>query len=129
MSGFDDSRDDAFLLALARGKPINAAAAEAGLSVATAHRRLRDQTFVRRLTEARAELWSTTLGRLAAAATQAVDRLVMLVDEADSDSVRLAAAKAVFDIGSKLRSDIETDARLRALEGSNDDEQRTTEAA
>ena len=121
MADIERHGDEPLLLALARGLTVRDAASEANVSETTAFRRLRDQTFVRRLTAARAELWSTTLGRLAAAATQAVDRLVMLVDEADSDSVRLAAAKAVFDIGSKLRADIETDARLRALEGSNDE--------
>lgn len=57
MSDFDrPTGDEPLLLALARGRTVRDAANEAGISEATAWRRLRDQSFVRRLISIRLEL-------------------------------------------------------------------------
>ena len=117
MSDIDrPTRDEPLLLALARGLSVRDSASEAGLSEATAFRRLRDATFVAELNRLRGELWSATLGKLTAASGKAVDRLVTLVDDADSDSVRLSACKSILELGTKLRDSIEFAQRLEFLE-------------
>ena len=97
------STDDTLLLALAKGATVRAAAEQAGLSEATAFRRLRDAEFVAQMNRIRGELWNSALGRLTEASGKAVDRLVMLVDDGDSDAVKLSACKTLLELGTKLR--------------------------
>lgn len=128
MSDFDRPiGDEPLLLALARGLTVRDAANEADISEATAWRRLRDQGFVKRLIAIRSELWSAALTGLSDAATRAVSVLVELLKSED-EAMRLKAATKIVELGSKLRSDVETDARLTALENA-DHEQGTTRAA
>ena len=61
-------------------------------------------------------MWNAALGKLTAASAKAVDRLVMLVDDGDSDSVRLSACKSILELGTKLRDSIEFAQRLEFLE-------------
>lgn len=118
MSDFDrPTGDEPLLLALARGLSVRDAANEAGISEATAFRRLRDAAFVVELNRVRGELWNAALGRLTEASGKAVDRLVKLVDEADSDSVKLSAAVRLLELGTKLRDSVEFATRLERLEG------------
>ena len=129
MSDIDrPTRDEPLLLALARGLSVRDSASEAGLSEATAFRRLRDATFVAELNRLRGELWSATLGKLTAASGKAVDRIVLLVDEGESDSVRLSACKSILELGTKLRDSIEFAQRLELLENPRH-ELSTTDAA
>ena len=117
MSDIDrPTRDEPLLLALARGLSVRDSGSEAGLSEATAWRRLRDATFVAERNRVRGELWNAALGKLTAASAKAVDRLVMLVDDGDSDSVRLSACKSILELGTKLRDSIEFAQRLEFLE-------------
>lgn len=113
------STGDALLLALAKGATVRAAAEQAGISEATAFRRLRDAEFVAELNRIRGELWNAALGKLTEASGKAVDRLSALIDDGESDSVRLSASKAVLELGTKLRDSIEFATRLERLEGNN----------
>lgn len=110
------STDDALLLALVKGATVRSAAEQAGLSEATAFRRLRNPEFVAELNRVRGELWNAALGKLTEASGKAVDRLVMLVDEGDTHAVRLSAAVRVLEIGIKLRGSVEITTRLDRLE-------------
>jgi len=108
--------DDAFLLALACGATIENAARQSGLSVRTAHRRMADESFRRRLQEMRADMVQRTAGALTAAANEAVRTLVDLLKPAMPAAVRLGAARSVLEISMKLRETAELEQRLAALE-------------
>ena len=61
--------DSGLVAALAGGATVRDAARSAGVSERTAHRRLEDAAFARRVSEARAELIARTVGTLADAST------------------------------------------------------------
>jgi len=64
---------------------------------------------------ARAELVSRAVGSLADASAAAVTTLRALL-EADSESVRLGACRAILDLGLRLREAEELERRIAALE-------------
>jgi hypothetical protein len=107
---------DALLLALACGATVEAAARQCGLSEATIYRRLKEPQFQRRLQEIRTDLVQRTAGALTAAALEAVRTLVDLQKPAVQAAVRLGAARAVLELGLKVRETADLSARLAALE-------------
>jgi len=113
--------DELLLSELLRGVPVSGAATTAGVSEATARRRMRDVSFRRRLDEGRRELMSTLAAQLAGSAElgYAVLRKVALDDEAPP-SVRVKAAMTLIDYAASIgeRVDLTTEVleRVRALE-------------
>lgn len=105
----------AFLLALAGGQTVREAAKTAGIGERTATRRLADPQFRRQVVAARAEMTQRALGRLAEASTEAVDALRGLLTS-PSDTVKLGAARAILELGSRLRESLDLEARMAALE-------------
>lgn len=108
--------DDRLLLALACGATVESAARTAGVSEATAYRRLRDPKFKKRLDELRGDLVQRTAGMLTAAGGEGVKTLLALLKEATPAAVRLGAARAVLELGVKLREAAELEERIAALE-------------
>ena len=108
------SADEALVAALAGGATVRDAAAQAGVSERTAFRRLADVAFRRRVSEARAGLVERAAGKLADAATEAVDTLRALLKA--RDTVRLGSARSILELGTKLREAVELEQRLQALE-------------
>ena len=113
----DDDRkkgDPVLLLGLARGDSVRAAATAAGVSERTAYRRLEDAEFRRRVAGARADMVARAVGLLADASTDAVATLKGLL-HAESESVKLGAARSVLEIGNKLRESVELAAEVGEL--------------
>jgi hypothetical protein len=108
--------EDALLLALACGASVDQAARQCGLSTRTVYRRLAEVDFRRRLQALRGDMVSRTAGTLTAAATEAVRTLLELLKGPTSDAVRLGAARAVLEIGMKVREAADLEERLSALE-------------
>jgi hypothetical protein len=108
--------DERLLMALACGATVEAAALSAGVSKRTAYRRLDDPAFVRRLQALRSDMLGRTSGMLTAAGGEGVKTLLSLMRETAPPSVRLGAAKAVLEIGMKVREQAELEQRLCALE-------------
>lgn len=108
--------DERLLMALACGASIESAARAVGISEATVHRRLREPAFRQRLQDLRADMVQRTSGALTAASTEAVKTLLAMMKDATPAPVRLGAAKAVLEIGIKLRSLAELEDRIKALE-------------
>jgi hypothetical protein len=107
---------DARLVAeLAGGATVVDAARGAGMSEATAYRRLRDDGFKRRIDEARAEILTRAVARLTHASMRAVETLEGLLDS-EMDFCRLAAARSILDIGIRMREQLDISERLAALE-------------
>jgi hypothetical protein len=110
------NRDGLLAAGLAAGLTVATAAGKAGMSERSAYRRLAGDSFRRQVTEARAAMVERALGQTAdgmAAAARTLRRLL----QSDSDSVRLGAARALLELGVKLRDTVEMEQRLAALEG------------
>jgi hypothetical protein len=113
--GARKNADSALIAALACGGTVEASATAAGVSEATVYRRLAEPDFRRRIDEARADMVSRAVARIGAASTLAADTLRELL-KARSETVRLGAARAVLELGAKLREQTELAERIAALE-------------
>jgi hypothetical protein len=108
--------DEKLLLALACGATVENAARAAGISPATAYRRLAEPVFRQRLQQVRTDMVSRAAATLTAAGTEAVKTLVVLQQSTAPAAVRLGAARAVLEMGIKLREMADLEERLAALE-------------
>lgn len=108
--------DEALLLTLACGATVESAARQCRLCERTVYRRLADPDFQCRLQQVRADMVQRTAGMLTAAAGEAVKTLLALQKESEPAAVRLGAARAVLEIGLKLREAATLEGRLAALE-------------
>ena len=118
------SADSAIIVALAGGRTVQAAALAGGVAESTVYRRLRDADFCRHVTESRAEFTARALGKLSAASTAAASTLRMLL-KAESEAVRLSAARSILELGTRLRESVELEQRILALEARHDDTPKT----
>jgi HEAT repeat protein len=108
--------DETLLLALACGATVESAARQCRLSERTVYRRLHDVSFQGRLQQVRADMVQRAAGLLTAAAVEAVKTLLELQKSSTPAAVRLGAARAVLEIGIRLRESADLEARLSALE-------------
>lgn len=117
MNGNDSHRRGAapFVAALAAGASVVAAAKVAGISEATAHRRLREPETRKLVDDARAEILSRAVAKLTTSSTEAADTLRRLL-YSESDFVRLAAGRCILELGARLREHQDLAARTTALE-------------
>ena len=90
--------DDLLAAALASGRSYRAAGAAAGISERTVRRRMADPTFRGRVAELRGAEIDRTRGLILREAPAAVAALSDLAAGAESESVRLGAAKAVLGL-------------------------------
>src|SRR5262245_17224870 len=117
--------DAALVLALASGQTVRDSARAAGVGERTATRRLADADFRRRVIETRAALVERATGQMADAMSAAAEALRKLL-EARSEAVRLGAARAVLELGMKLRESAELEQRLDELERRLDEAREVT---
>ncbi|MGD9857215.1 MAG: hypothetical protein AB7U20_19900 [Planctomycetaceae bacterium] len=108
-------REDALVLALARGESIADAARLSGWSQRTIQRRLADPDFSRQVRDARADMIGRASARLADATDAAVQTLRDLLS-AESESVRLSASRSILELACRLRDSEELEARVAELE-------------
>ena len=115
-AGRKKKADGELVLALACGASPESAALKSGLSPRTVYRRLADPAFRERVNQVRADLARRAAAMLTAAGLGAVQTLTTLQESASSESVRLGAARAVLELGCKLRDVVELAERVAALE-------------
>jgi hypothetical protein len=108
--------DTMLLLALACGATAEQAARQTGLTSRTVYRRLQEESFRRQIQEIRAEMVQRTAATLTAAGSESVKTLLALQQATVPAAVRLGAARAVLEMGLKLREAADVDQRLTALE-------------
>jgi hypothetical protein len=108
--------DESLALAVAGGQTLRDAATVAGVSERTATRRWADAAFRRRVAELRAEMVARSVGRMADGMSDAADVLRQLLAPGTPPAVRLGAARALLELGTKLRESVELEERLQALE-------------
>lgn len=113
------SADSALVATLAAGSTVQEAAKQAGVSQRTAYRRLSDPRFRRRVAEARADMLACAVGALAEASTEAAATLRRLL-EADSETVRLGACRAILELGVRLRESEQLEQRIATLEAAQE---------
>jgi hypothetical protein len=108
--------DAQLMLALACGATLDSAARQAGVSLRTAKRRAADPELKRQLNALRWDMVERAVGILTAAMGESAKTLVVLQKETVPYPSRLGAARAVFEIGMKLREQNDLEQRLAALE-------------
>jgi hypothetical protein len=108
--------DEALLRGLACGATVDSAARAAGISARTAHRRLKEEAFQKRLRDVRAEMVQRTAGMLTGSGLEAGKTLVSLLDPTVPPTVRHGAARTILELGLKLRENAEMEERIAALE-------------
>jgi hypothetical protein len=108
--------DQPLLLALACGASVESAARQCRLSERTVYRRLADASFRRELAKMRAEMVQRSAGMLTAAALESVKTLITLQGTTSPPGIRLGAAKAVLEIGVKIRESADLEERVAELE-------------
>jgi hypothetical protein len=115
-SGRKKKADDGLVLALACGASPEGAAQKTGLSLRTVYRRLAEPAFRQRVEQARAEMVRRAAGLFTAAGLAALKTFTTLQESASSEAVRLGAARAIIELGCKLRQAVEMNERMAALE-------------
>lgn len=101
-----ETADDALALAIAEGRTLKAAAEKCGVSERTVRRRWADGVFRNRVVELRADILTASVGFLVSASNAAVAALVSLL-KAESEPVRLGAARSILEFGFKgMQNDI-----------------------
>jgi hypothetical protein len=116
-NGVLSPKQEAAALALAAGRTRDGAARSAGCGTTTVKTWLHDQpAFGRRVQELRAEMTSMALGRLVDNMASASETLGYLSRKGRSEMVRLSAARAVLELGHKLRESVELEERIASLE-------------
>lgn len=108
-------RDDMLVLALARGETLATAAQLAGVSERTVNRRLTLRDFRGEVQRMRSQLVDAAAGKITSGMDAAAECLRKLL-ASDSDAIKLSAARALFDIGIRLKEVVELESRLQAVE-------------
>lgn len=108
--------EDGLLLALACGASVEAAARQCEITQRSVYRRLSDRAFRTKLQELRTDMVRRAAGMLTAAANQSVSTLLALQKESVPAPVRLGAARAVLELGIKVRELVDLETRIAALE-------------
>ena len=104
------------VLALACGATPESAAQKAGLSLRTVYRRLAQPLFREQVHQVRTEMVRRAAGLFTAAGMASLKTFTTLQESASSEAVRLGAARAIIELGCKLREAVELMERLAALE-------------
>ena len=108
--------EDALLTALACGLSVEQAARQTGVSTRTIQRRLAEANFRFRLDELRHEMLARSCAMLTAAGVESVRTLVELLKPQQAATTRLQAARAILDLGVKLRQLVDVEERVHDLE-------------
>ena len=101
--------------ALATGETATAAAATAKVHERTVRKWLDRPEFKARVEQLRAEAVGRAVNRLSGSMTTAADALMQLVGN-DDPHIRFKAAKAVIELGVKLKEHVELEQRVKDLE-------------
>jgi hypothetical protein len=108
--------DTVLVAALLAGHTLKAAAPLAHVSEHTARRRMQDPAFQQQLAAARQEALGVAVTQLAGATTKASAALIDLVEHAEQESIRLAAARTIIETVVKATETLDLLRRLDALE-------------
>lgn len=108
-------KQEAVALSLASGSTLEGAAKKSSVGVTTIKTWLANPAFARRVQELRAEMTTRAMSKLIDGMSFAASTLRELLS-ADSEQVRLSAARSVIELACKLRDTVELEQRVAALE-------------
>lgn len=108
--------DLSLLVILACGATVEAAAKQLGISERTIYRRLEKPEFKQQIAEVRRDMLQRTAGSLTASGSEAVRTLIALLNEKRGENVRLGAARALLEMGIKVREAAYLEDRVLQLE-------------
>lgn len=114
----------AAVLAIASGETLAAAARKANVAERTLYRWRNEDDFRREVNEARAEMFSRALGCMAEGIVSGALTLRQLCLKGKSESVRLSAARALIELGNRMRESVELEERMSELERRASEEAR-----
>jgi hypothetical protein len=115
MPGGSKRAADAALIAhLAAGVSPAGAAKIAGVSEATAYRRLADPAFRQRVEKARSDFWDRALGVMSKGAAESAIVLRKML-RSDDGRLKLQAAKILLETGMKVREVVELARQMEEL--------------
>lgn len=117
-SGRRNENEPLLIALLAAGKTIPAAAAKAGYAERTAFRRAQAPEIKARVRKLRDEMFSRAVAEFTSLAAAAVETVRQLL-ASDSENIRLAACRLLFDQAPRLREHCELAARIGELEQGN----------
>ncbi|MCC7418656.1 MAG: hypothetical protein IT428_00095 [Planctomycetaceae bacterium] len=109
-------KDEAIALALASGKSRNAVADECGVTTRTVYRKMLQPAFRERVRQLRVKIVDENAARLSASGAEAIETLGVLLKSPTPPAVRLGAARAIIELGVKLRESVELEERIARLE-------------
>lgn len=115
MAGKRANVDSLLIVGLAAGRPLVDVAAEAGISTRTVQRRMAKPEFQRKVSDLRGQMMQDLSGRLSQISGIAMERLQSLL-EADSENVRLGAARSILDQTLRVREAVDFEGRLKEVE-------------
>ncbi len=98
------------------GRSLREVAAMAGVSLSTVQRRLKDPDVIADIKEERSQQRQETLGRFSQLRASCIDRLAVLVDDANA-GISLRAIGLILNATGRLDSTFDLEQRLTALEG------------
>jgi hypothetical protein len=116
MADSQPKRADRLAARVAVGETIRAAARAMKIGERTAYRWAGELGFKARVAELRSAMVSSAAGRLADGMGVAAGKLRALIGKAKDDRVKLAAAKAVIELGMKVAELAELQDRVAAIE-------------
>ena len=128
-NGSLNKEDTLLLIALAAGETVADAAKKAKMSERTAFRHQQKPEFQRQLSQLRGQMQAQAIGMLARISSDAAETLEALMGDDNPPTVRLGAARAILDLGGRLREQGEVEARLTAIEDAQAAEQTARSAA
>jgi hypothetical protein len=114
-SGNKKAADAALITHLATGVSAAGAPKLAGVSEATAYRRLANPAFRERVEKSRTDFWDRALGVMSKGAAESAIVLRKLL-RSDDGRIKLQAAKVLIEQGMKVREVVELEQRLNELE-------------
>lgn len=115
MAGKRTNVDALLIVGMATGRPLADVAAEAGVSERTVQRRMAKPEFQRKVSDLRWQMMKDLSGRLSQVSGKAMERLQSLL-EADSENVRLGAARSILDQTLRVREAVDFEGRLQQIE-------------
>lgn len=116
------SRQELAALALAGGATLRVAAEQSGASARAITGWTRDlPAFRARVDQLRSAMTTQAVARLGAGMAAAASTLTYLAGRGRSEAVRLGAARAVLELGDRLRTSAELEQRIAALETGGQD--------
>jgi hypothetical protein len=104
--------DDKIVLALAAGSTVKTTAVKLECSERLIYRRLKEEGFRARVDEARSEIVSRTIGKLAALGVRAVSVLKEVASKSEDDNTRVRAALGIL---ANIFKGMETETLARRL--------------